>query len=77
MDFICKSVSKPVLCVSEHMAALPSSAGPIGMGASALGPGLGLGLGLALAVVRLVLALMVTDLNEMMGGRNCTSLFLK
>jgi hypothetical protein len=49
------------------MAALPSSAGSICMGASALGLDLGLGLDLALA--DLVLALIVTDLDAMLGGQ--------
>jgi hypothetical protein len=73
---VCKSVSKHVfLRESEHMAALPSSASPNCSTGLAV-PG-ALGLGLALAVTRLVLALIVGDLNAMLGGRNCTSRFIK
>ncbi len=50
MDGVCRSVSKPVLSESEHMAALPSSAGDICMGASVLALGLGLSLGLGLGL---------------------------
>ena len=82
MDGGCKSVSKPVLNESEHMAALPSSIGPICMGASGLGL-IGLGLELAvpgtlalLAGRDLRLASIATDLNAM-WGRNCTSRFIK
>ena len=68
----CKSVSKPVLSESEQMAALPSSTGPICMGASGFNfGGLGLGLGLAvpgtlgrlLPALGLRLASIATDLN--------------
>jgi len=75
MDGVCKSVSKSVLNEFRHTAVLPSSAAPICLVASDLGPGLGapgtgtLGLLLAIEPVlgALGLAFVASDLSKGLG----------